>query len=224
MNPQMRSAGPWYQSTPAEAASLLSKVSYLLCTCLIATAGGAYLSRDFAPGTQLFFFLGAIACLFGINFTRRQPSVSLALLYALSVLEGMTLGPLLNAYVHLDGGQLVAQAFILTGGTVAAIGAYISVTNKDYGFLGKFLMWGLIGLIVVAVVSMFFGGPLYTASGNMIYSIIGAAIFVGFTLYDFSNIKHRYGPNDYVIATVQVYLDFLNLFLFLLRILSGNRR
>ena len=60
----------------------------------------------------------------------------------------------------------------------------------------------------------------FSTGFSLIYSLGGAALFVGFTLYDFSNIKRRYGPNDYVIATVQLYLDFLNLFWFLLRILS----
>ena len=51
------------------------------------------------------------------------------------------------------------------------------------------------------------------------YAVIGALIFAGFTLYDFSNIKFRYGPNDYVLATVALYLDFINLFWFLVQIL-----
>ena len=224
MNPQYRSTSQWYTATPDQAATLLSKVSYLLCTCLLATAGGAYLSRDFPPGSMMLFWLGALGCVIALNFTKRASGISLFLLYGLSVLEGLALGPLLNAYAHIDGGQVVAQAFILTAGTVGGIGTYIWVTNKDFGFLGKFLMWGLIGLIVVGLISMFFGGPFATGQGNALYSIIGAAIFVGFTLYDFSNIKHRFGPDDYVMATVALYLDFLNLFLFLLQILTGNRR
>ncbi len=86
---------------------------------------------------------------------------------------------------------------------------------------------GLIALIVVGVVGIFVH---FSAGAHLLYSVVGAALFVGFTLYDFSNIKHRFGPNDYVMATVSLYLDFLNLFLFLLQILmslsggGGSRR
>jgi len=223
MNPQYQSSGQWYTATPEQSATLLSKVSYLLCTCLLVTAGGAWFGQN-SPELMFPCMIGAFVCVIALNFTKRASALSLMLLYGLSLLEGLALGPLLNVYARIDGGQVVAQAFILTAGTVACIGSYIWVTNKDFGFLGKFLMWGLIGLIVVGLISMFFGGPFANGQGHMLYSIIGAAIFVGFTLYDFSNIKHRYGPDDYVLATVGLYLDFLNLFLFLLQILTGNRR
>lgn len=220
--PQYQSGQQWYTQSAVQTASLLSRVCYLLSTCLLATAGAAYVARDASPSIVLPCAIGALVCVFAINFTRRMPGLNLALLYGLTVLEGFALGPFLNMYTHAfaNGGQLIATAFVLTAGTVGGIGAYIWVTSKDFGFLGKYLFWALIALLVVGLISMFVAGPLRSIQGQLIYCIIGAAIFVGFTLYDFSNIKLRYGPNDYVIATVQLYLDFLNIFLFLLRILA----
>lgn len=218
-----------YIATPAQAASLMSRVSYLLCTCLLATAGAAYLGRDMV-GLQWPFIIGAFVCVFAINFTRRNQALSLALLYGLSVCEGLFLGPALNAFRVAGGGQIITEAFLLTAGTVAGIGAYIAVTGANFSFLGKFLGWAVLGLVIVGFGSLLFHGGVYaTTQGTLIFSVIGAAVFVGFTLYDFSNIKNRYSPDDYVIATVALYLDFLNLFLFLIQILSilqggGGRR
>ena len=91
-----------------------------------------------------------------------------------------------------------------------------SLSGKDFGGIGKYLVFALIGLLVVGLVRFFVA---FSPGANLLYAFIGAAIFVGFTLYDFSNIKFRYGPDDYVLATVALYLDFLNLFWFLVQIL-----
>ncbi len=74
----------------------------------------------------------------------------------------------------------------------------------------------MVGLIVVGLLGVFVH---FSPGVNLLYALVGAAIFVGFTLYDFSNIKFRYGQNDYVLATVALYLDFINLFWFLVQIL-----
>jgi FtsH-binding integral membrane protein len=152
--------------------------------------------------------------------------LSLLLLYGLSVLEGLLLGPMLGAIArgYPYGATIIGEAAGLSALLVAGLGTYVWMTSRDFGGLGRTLFWALIGLIVVGLITVFVHmGP----AGHLLYALIGAAIFVGFTLYDFSNIKLRYGPDDYVIATVSLYLDFLNLFLFLLQILmslSGNSR
>jgi len=221
MVPQNSYIGQGYAAS--QSATLLSRVSYLLSTCLLATAGAAYTARDMNPSGGMIFGIGALVCVFILSLARKATGLNLVLLYVLAILEGLALGPLLSMYTHAYGPQIISQAFTLTAASVAGIGAYIWVSNKDFGFLGKFLFWGLIGLLVVGFVGMFWHGLFAGAQSQMIYCVIGAAIFVGFTLYDFSNIKHRYGPDDYIIATVSVYLDFLNLFLFILQILGMGR-
>ena len=93
------------------------------------------------------------------------------------------------------------------------------MSGKDFGFLGRFLFWALIGLIIVGFASWFVLA-LDTSVMVLGYETIFVAVFVGFLLYDFSNIRLRYSPEDYTMAAVQVYLDFINLFLAILRILS----
>jgi FtsH-binding integral membrane protein len=215
-------------NSASDANALLSRVAYLLCTCLIVTAGGCYLGRDLSPGLFLPLAIGTFACVFGVNATRNNPPLGLGLLYLLSLLEGLLLAPLIGMYMRTSGGaEIVEAAFGITAILMAGLGSYVWISGADFAYLGKFLLYGIIGLVLVGLLGMFVRPIMMNPHFNMAYSLIGVAIFVGFTLYDFSNIKLRYGPNDYVMATVSLYLDFLNLFLFILRILGmmgGNSR
>jgi FtsH-binding integral membrane protein len=181
------------------------------------------------PGLTMPCAIGALVCVFVLSFVRAQPGLALFLLYLLSVLEGLALGPLLGMIARgfTLGPAIITEAAALSALIVGGVGTYAWMSTKDFGYLGKGLFWALIALLVVGLISMFvpIGGTM-----SIVYSLAGVAIFTGFVLYDVSNIKLRYGPNDYVIATVQLYLDFLNLFMFILRILlmltggGGSRR
>ena len=211
---------PYAAGQSAGAANaLIQRVSYLLCTALLVTAGAAWwASAHLSPGLFLPLMLGTFACVFGLSFARNNPSLSLVLLYGLSVLEGLLMGPLLGMIAHnyAYGAAVIGEAALLSAVIVAGLGTYVWVSGKDFGGIGKFLIFALLALIVVGLVRFFVSfSPILTLA----YAIGGALIFGGFTLYDFSNIKFRYGPNDYVLATVALYLDFINLFWFLVQIL-----
>ena len=200
--------------------ALIQRVSYLLCTTLLVTAATAWWAgnANLPPGLFLPLAFGTIACVIGLSFTRTKPGLSLALLYGLSVLEGLLMGPLLMSIArgYPFGAAVIGEAALLSAVIVAGLGSYVWISGKDFGGIGKFLIFALIGLLVVGLLRFFVA---FSPGVNLLYAFVGAAIFVGFTLYDFSNIKFRYGPNDYVIATVALYLDFLNLFWFLVQIL-----
>ncbi len=225
------SNNPYYAGgqSVAGANSLISRVSYLLCTALLVTAAAAWWAAQahLSPVLFLPLMIGTLVCVVALSFTRTKPALSLALLYALSVMEGLLMGPLLNVIArgYANGAGVIGEAAALSAIIVAGLGAYVWISGKDFGGIGKVLFWALLGLIVVGLLRFFLA---FSPGVNLLYSLVGAAIFVGFTLYDFSNIKLRYGPNDYVIATVALYLDFLNLFWFLVQILlslgGGSRR
>jgi FtsH-binding integral membrane protein len=221
-----------YYAAPAEVQqmTLIQRVCYLLCTVLLVTAAAAWFGAGYmSPGLTMPCAIGALVCVFVLSFVRAQPGLALFLLYLLSVLEGLALGPLLGmiAKGFTLGPAIITEAAALSALIVGGVGTYAWMSTKDFGYLGKGLFWALIALLVVGLISMFvpIGGTM-----SIVYSLAGVAIFTGFVLYDVSNIKLRYGPNDYVIATVQLYLDFLNLFMFILRILlmltggGGSRR
>ena len=198
----------------------MQRVSYLLVTALLVTALTASwaVTAHLSPALFLPIAIGTFVCVIAISFTRRQPTISLALLYVLSALEGLLMGPLLGTIARglPNGSLIIGEAAGLSALIMAGLGTYVWISNKDFGGLGKFLFWGLIGLLVVGLLSFFIH---LGSTGYLIYCIAGAAIFVGFMLYDFSNIKRRFGPEDAVMATVQLYLDFINMFWYLLQIL-----
>lgn len=208
--------------TVAGTNALMQRVSYLLCTALLVTAGAAYWASNanLSPALFLPLAIGTFICVFAMGAVRTNPTLGLVLLYVLSTLEGLLLGPMLGAIArgYPYGAAVIGEAAVLSAVIVAGLGSYVWISNKDFGGIGKFLIWALVGLIVVGLLRFFVA---FTPGINLIYAIGGAALFAGFTLYDFSNIKHRYGPNDYVAATVGLYLDFLNLFLFLIQILMA---
>lgn len=224
----MNNYPPYYQgATVSQQSSLISKVCYLLCTALLVTAGSAYFLSPMVPPIMFIpIAIGTFVIVFAMRAASANPTLGLVLLYGLSLLEGLLIGPLLYSIAHgyAMGSTIVLQAALLAGVVMAGAGSYVWVSNKDFGGIGKFLMVGIIGLIIVSLIGIFVH---FSHGFSLIYSIFGALLFVGFALYDFSNIKNRFGPNDYVMATVALYLDFLNLFLFILQILmntSGSRR
>jgi FtsH-binding integral membrane protein len=121
---------------------------------LATTAVTAYASRNLEPGLALPFFIGALVCIFALNWTAKVPMLNLALFYGVSVFEGLMAGPVLSYVVRYvpNGAQLISLAFGLTAVTVGGIGTYVWSTGKEYGFLGRTLfivLWVAIGLNVL---------------------------------------------------------------------------
>ncbi len=150
-------------------------------------------------------------------------ATSLFLVYA--ALNGATLTAVLKFYT----GSSIASTFAVCAATFAACSVYGMVTKRDLTSIGNFMMMGLIGIIIASVVNIFLkSGPM-----EMIISYIGVLVFVGLTAFDAQKIKHMAlsQPADLdsgtlrkgaIIGALSLYLDFINMFLFLLRIL-GNR-
>jgi FtsH-binding integral membrane protein len=210
---------------PREELMLLQRVCYLLCTSLVVTGLTAYVSRDLSPGLALPLFIGALACIFALNVAARVPVLNLVLFYTFSVLEGLMMGPILSYVVRYvpNGSGMISLAFTLTAVTVGGVGTWIWCTTRDYGNLGRTLfiaIWVAIGLNVL----MWFVPGMRTAPIQLLYSAGIVVLFTGFLFYDFSNIRERYSLDDYVIASINLYLDFINLFWAILLILSGGGR
>ena len=146
-------------------------------------------------------------------------ATALFLLY--SALNGLTLSVLFLAYAHAT----LASAFVISAGMFGAMSVFGFVTKRDLSALGSFLFMALIGLILASVVSIFWRNSMLTT----IINYAGVLIFVGLTAYDTQRLKAvavatagdaaaaaRYSVN----GALTLYLDFINLFLFLVRILG----
>ena len=124
-------------------------------------------------------------------------------------------------------GPSITRVFFITAGTFGAMSIYGYTTKRDLTKLGSFLMMGLMGIIIASFVNMIMGSEMM----DFIISILGVLIFVGLTAYDTQKIKNMYTASDTgelmgkkaVMGALTLYLDFINLFIFLLR-LFGQRR
>ena len=155
---------------------------------------------------------------------RIQASTAIFLFFVYSALNGLTLASLLLVYTKTS----VASTFFVTAGTFGAMSIYGHTTKRDLTSFGGFLTMGLIGIIIASLVNIFF-----RSSGlSWIITYLGVFIFVGLTAYDAQTIKEMAagGFNDSetegkaaVLGALRLYLDFINLFILLLRIF-GDRR
>lgn len=136
---------------------------------------------------------------------------------------GISLAPILLLYT----GESIAQVFFITAATFGAMSLWGYTTRRDLTGFGSFLFMGLIGIIIASIVNFF----LQSGMMAFIISVIGVLVFTGLTAYDTQNIKEMYSANDdgtiagkkAIMGALRLYLDFVNLFLMLLR-LFGSRR
>jgi uncharacterized protein len=176
------------------------------------------------PG-QLLLFFGTLGLVFFISWRINRLSVGTALTLFLAY-AGL-LGVMLSTIFAVYTGQSITRVFFISAASFGALSLYGYTTQRDLSALGAFLFMGLIGLILAVLVNMFFQSSMM----SFIISCIGVLIFAGLTAYDTQKVKEIYDVQDdgtvvgrkAVMGALTLYLDFINLFLFLLRLL-GDRR
>ncbi|HMI95801.1 MAG TPA: Bax inhibitor-1/YccA family protein [Micropepsaceae bacterium] len=183
-------------------------------------AGGYSLS-----GLGWIVLLAPLALVFFISFRIQQMSFATAqaTFWVYAGLMGIGLTPILLLYT----GASVAQVFFTTAATFGAMSLWGYTTKRDLSGFGSFLFMGLIGILIASVVNMF----LQSGMMQWIISVLGVLIFTGLTAYDTQSIKETYFVGDdgtvtgkkAIMGALRLYLDFINLFLMLLR-LMGDRR
>ncbi|MBS2021727.1 MAG: Bax inhibitor-1/YccA family protein [Deltaproteobacteria bacterium] len=190
------------------------------------TAFGVFSSPALAQviiGNRLVFFGLLIAELLMVVafmpvLKRASFGTAAAMFLAYCALSGLTFSVYLFAYT----GQSVANVFFVTGGTFLGMSAYGTLTKKDLTSWGSFLMMGLFGMIIAGVVNLF----VRSDALGFVFSCIGVVVFTGLTAYDTQKIRGyaRAGDDRYALSgALNLYLDFVNLFISLLR-LFGKRR
>ena len=175
-----------------------------------------------------FVYWGMMIAALGIVFymsarlTRISSGTAFALFILYAVLMGLSLCPILLIYT----GASIAKTFIITAGTFGAMSLYGYTTKQDLTKIGSLLFMALIGLIICSLVNMFWGNNTF----DWIISILGVIIFVGLTAWDTQKIRQMAevmpAASHSHLATIgalSLYLDFLNLFLYLLRIFGSSR-
>jgi len=182
-------------------------------------------SAIFGGPVTLILFLGTLGIVFFISFRigSLQPSTALMLFMGYAALLGLMLSSVFLAYTQTS----ITRTFFITAASFGALSFYGYTTQRDLSPIGAFLVMGLFGLILAMVVNIFLGSQGLAFA----ISVIGVLIFAGLTAWDTQRIKEMYNVNDdgtmvgrkAVMGALTLYLDFINLFLFLLRFM-GDRR
>lgn len=181
----------------------------------------------FSTGGWIFLIIAELALVWTISASIRRISATTAtvLFLVYAALNGLTLSVILLHYAH----AAIASAFIVTAGMFGAMSLWGFITRRDLTGMGGLLFMGLIGLILASVVSLFWHNTVLT----VLINYIGVFIFLGLTAYDTQRLKQMAvaTQGDAALAArlsitgaLALYLDFLNLFLFMLRILSDRNR
>jgi FtsH-binding integral membrane protein len=200
----------------------------LLITAAIAylVAGSPELVVTIARNRALFW--GLMLAQIGIvvwlsaRVQKMSPGLASTLFIAYSALTGVTLSFVLLAFT----GQSVATTFLVTAGTFGSLATYGTVTRRSLAGWGQFLFMGLIGVVLASVVGIFWQNDAF----QFVLSFIGVIVFTGLTAYDAQRLKEmalalpdgRVGSYA-IVGALALYLDFINLFMFLLRF-TGSRR
>jgi FtsH-binding integral membrane protein len=196
---------------------LLGKVFGLLAFSLAFAVVGGWVGAQLGPGWILPLVLVEIGLIIGVHVARNKEGLNLALLYGFTFVSGMTLGPIIAAYTGAGLGILVLEAVLITGVMTAGLGAYALTTKRDLSGLGPYLFMGVLGLVVASIIGIFVGGGLFSA----LLGFAGAVVFSLLLVYDVQRAKYAEDTmGNAVVLTLGIYLDIINLFLSILRILS----
>ncbi len=204
-----------------------------MCAGLAITALTAWMVAGspaivYAIAQNRLLFWGLIIAQFGLvlvlsaRVQRLAPGTASLLFVAYSMLTGVTLSFMLLLYT----GESVAATFGVTAGMFGALALYGTTTRRDLTGWGSFLFMGLIGVVIASIVGLFWQSDAL----QFVISFIGVIVFTGLTAYDAQRLKTMAvslpdgGTGSYqIVGALALYLDFINLFLFLLRF-TGNRR
>jgi modulator of FtsH protease len=204
--------------TRDEAGTLLGQTMGLVAATAGLFALGAYLGRDLSYGWGLVFYIASFACLIGLNVAaQRSEGAAISLLFAFGVLIGLGTAPTV-AYYASTNPQVVWQAGGATALFIGGFGAFGYATRRDLSALARMCFWALIALIVFGIVLIFVQIP----HGQLIYAILGLAIFAGLTAFDFQRLRRSRDIRDAPLLAASIFLDVLNVFLLFLSLFGRN--
>jgi FtsH-binding integral membrane protein len=197
--------------------SLLSRTMGWLSLSLALTAGGVYLwGAGFLQGIPwIVFFLVALGLIFGIQAAAsRNHTLAAGLLAVFSVVEGLFIAPVIYLYLQQQP-DAVGSALLGTVGIFLVAASVVYLTSVNLAAWGRWLLGALLVGIVVFLGTLIFHFPISTLAISLFLGVV----FIGLTFYDFWRVKaERAGDNNALLLALSLYLDFINLFLILLRI------
>jgi FtsH-binding integral membrane protein len=210
--------------TGEERATLVRRTySLVLVSVLVTMVGASFglsqprLMQAVAEHPFIAFFCSLAPLLLATRKKAEFPmNIGLVLLF--NFVMGVIISPALYLYGRQQPG-LIGQAAVLTLGAFGILTLYAFVSRRDFSAWGSFLIVGLFVLIGTSILNFFIGN----ATADLWLAGVAVLLFSGLLVFDTWRLRNRYGPDEYVGAAVNIYLDLLNMFMAILRVL-GNRR
>ncbi|NHN30557.1 Bax inhibitor-1/YccA family protein [Paenibacillus agricola] len=204
------------QSHTGSFGHIMQTFALSLLVSFIGTLAGAMFIPPSLVGLFIVVEVVMLVSVFIIRF--RGKTIGYPFLYIFTAVTGVTLYPVIANYGGLLGANLVSVAFLATAGIFGGLSFYAYRSQRDFSFLGGFLFAATIGLIVVSLASLFI--PMGSVT-NLVISVLGIVVFSGWVLYDVSQYKDGVGSEQVPMAALNIYLNFINLFIYILRFLAS---
>lgn len=225
--------GEAFVATAPREGFLTGSFVWMFVGVLLSAAAAAFLMGNEQLQQQVVelwlpLLIGQLVLVFAISFLiqRISPVLALGLFFIYALSMGLVLGVIVLAYVDAIGLSGVVSAFAGSAAIFGGAALYGVVTKRDLTSLGGILFMGLLGLVVVMVLQIFFFAD--SSMASLLIGILGVVIFTGLTAWDVQRLKNGAIPNinkdsATVLGALTLYLDFVNLFLFMLRIFGSSR-
>lgn len=207
----------------AETHKVLRNTYSLLAVTMLVSAISAFVGMAIGLShiIAIAFSFGAIGLIWFVLPKVANSPKGILVVFAVAALMGAGLAPTISHYMQsANGGMIVMQALGGTALVFFALSGYVLTTRKDFSFMGGFLMVGLITVVVAGLAFMVLGMfGIHIPAMSLALSAVVVLLMSGFILYDTSAIIHG-GEKNYIMATIRLYLDILNMFTALLHILG----
>ncbi|AGE22076.1 UPF0005 family protein [Geobacillus sp. GHH01] len=200
--------------------SPVAKLAVSFLAALAVATAGLYAGQWVPAGLYLPLYGLELVLLLVMMFARVKKAVGYPLMFAFMFVSGATLYPLIGYYLSVIGAAAVFKAFALAVVSFSGVAIYAARTKEDFSFLGGFLMLGAFALLGLLIIQWFIP---FSSVGQMGIAALGILIFLGFTIYDINRLA-RYGftEADIPMIVVNIYLDFINLFVYILRFFASD--
>jgi modulator of FtsH protease len=209
--------------TGDRARTVFGHVMGLVAFTLGFAALGAWITRNAQGGFGIFSFLIVLGVMFGMQgaAARGRERLAVGLLFALGLLLGMAVGPVLSYYAHANPGA-VYQAAGTTGLGVAALGAFGYTTRRDLSGAARIASTVLLGALIFLLIALLVSIPV----NNVVWSVVLLGVFAVLTAFDFQRLAQSGNYQNAPLIAASIFLDVFNIFLLLLSLFGGggNRR
>ncbi len=211
--------------TGEQRATLVRRTYTLVLACVFITLGGTWFGLQnesilvAVAQHPIITMLLALAPLWAASAMR---SISAPQRLGLIVLFSAIMGVAISPAIFIAGRtapDTIWQAGVLTASAFTALTTYAWVSRRDFSAWGSFFAVGLFVLILASLLNVFFQNQ----TAHLWIAAVGVLIFSGLLVFDTWRLRNVFGPDDYIQAAVQIYLDLLNMFLFILSLLGGRR-